>query len=396
MTIPDTYRNSIGAKVGAAALSLAGIVGAMVPAQRASADLIAQSAPHANGAYESLWLSDVKVANPGKDGVTMTITGTPRGQEYSPTDASITRVITPYSTLLLEDIYSSLHGAGATGVDRLLITFKDADGQPVANLPVSHRVYNYGGPGKEFGATMPTFDPATGYFPAGTLLGGFVGKSGERTGVLVNTGKDGATIEWEYATSGGLDSTKKTITYGKDGLYQHNGGLDEIIGFVPSPDGPLKARILSGSARIMTTLNNNTTNDPSAQELNPWPDAAASAYDVTVKIYVADNGVPRVFSTTQPSEAVIRRVWQVNNLDSMVGNFAFGCDPDVAGPQIDTLQEVVMNYGGLTAAEQQEFSGDRIGFAPFANDSDNDGLPCDEDEPDHQFVYRISLDLAKR
>jgi len=104
MSFLDTYRTSIGAKVGAAALSLAGLVGAGA----ARADLIAQSAPHANGAYESLWLSDVKVANPGKDGVTMTITGTPRGQEYSPTDASITRVITPNTTLLLEDIYSSL------------------------------------------------------------------------------------------------------------------------------------------------------------------------------------------------------------------------------------------------------------------------------------------------
>jgi hypothetical protein len=265
----------------------------------------------------------------------------------------------------------------------------------VANLPISHRVYNYGGPGKEFGATMPTFDPATGYFPAGTLLGGFVGKSGERTGVLVNTGKDGATIEWTYATSGGLDSTKKTLTYGKDGLYQHNGGLDEILGFAPSPDGPITARILSGSARIMTTLNNNTTNDPSAQELTPWPEAAASAYDISVKIYVMDNGTPRVFSTTSPSETIVRRVWQVNNLNAIIGEHVYACT-DPAGAAVDTLPEVITNYSGLTAAEQQEFSGDRIRFAPFGNDSDNDNLPCDEDEPDHQFVYRLELNVAKR
>ncbi|HIH24482.1 TPA: hypothetical protein HA251_05595 [Candidatus Woesearchaeota archaeon] len=388
MAFLDMYRT---AKRGLATLSLVGVLGAALPAR---ADLIAHSAPRANGAYEALWVSDVKVANPDKAGVTMTITGTPRGQEYSPTDASITRVITPNTTLLLEDIYASLHGAGATGVDRLLITFKDGSGNPVANLPVSHRVYNFGGPGKEFGTTMPTFDPATGYFPAGTLLGGFVGKSGERTGILVNTGKDGATIEWEYATSGGLDNTKKTLTYGKDGLYQHNGGLDEILGFPSAPDGPIKARIIAGSARILTTLNNNTTNDPSAQELTPWPETT-SAYDITVQIYVMDNGTPRVFSTTQPSEAVVKRVWQVHNLDALVGEHVYACT-DPAGAAVDTLPEVITNYNGLTAAEQQEFSGDRIRLEPFVNDSDNNGLPCDEAEPDHQFVYRLEFNLAKR
>lgn len=387
MTVLDACRNSIGATV----VSLASIVGA----EQAAADLIAQSAPHANGAQESLWLSDVKVANPGKEGVTITITGTPRGQEYSPTDAAITRLLTPNTTLLLEDIYSSLHGAGSAGVDRLLIAFKGTHGQPVPHLPVSHRVYNYGGPGREFGATMPTFDPATGYFPAGTLLGGFVGKSGERTGILVNTGKDGATIEWEYATSGGLDSTKKTIRYGKDGLYQHNGGLDEILGFAPSPDGPIKARIISGSARITTTLNNNTTNDPSVQELTPWPEAAASGYDTSVRIYVMDNGTPRVFSVTHPRDEIVRGVWQVSNLDALVGEHVYACT-DPAGVAVDTLPEVIKNYNGLTPEQQQEFAGDANAFSLFANDSNNNELPCDETEPDNRFVYRLELNVAKR
>lgn len=392
MSFLDMYRRSIGLKVGAAALSLAGLVGAA----RSSADVVAYSAPHASGAYGSLWLSDLKVANPGKDAITMTITGTPRGQAYSPTDASITRVLQPNGTQLLEDIYTSLHGAGSSGVDRLLIAFRDANGDTVPNLPVMHRVYNSGGPGVEFGANMPTFDAATGYHPAGSLLGGFVAKSGERTGVLVCTGPEGATIEWTYKTPVGMDVTKKTLTYGNDGLYQHNGGLDEILGFAPQPDGPITARITSGSARVLTTLNNNNTNDPTAQELTPWPDAAESGYDIAVKIYVMDNGTPRVFSTTSPSEAIIRSVWQRTNLDTLLGNNVYACNV-VADPVVNTLPEVIANYNTrLSAAEQQEFSSDRIRLEPFVNDSDNNGLPCDEAEPDHQFVYRLELNLAKR
>jgi hypothetical protein len=55
---------------------------------------------------------------------------------------------------------------------------------------------------------------------------------------------------------------------------------------------------------------------------------------------------------------------------------------------------VIHNYNLALDPEQQVmFSGDRNGFRPFANDSDNDGLPCDEDEPDMQFVYRLELHL---
>jgi len=64
---------------------------------------------------------------------------------------------------------------------------------------------------------------------------------------------------------------------------------------------------------------------------------------------------------------------------------------DLPGGAVNSLDEIATNYNGLTPGEQQEFSGDRGGFAPFVNDSDGDGSVCDEDEPDHQFTYRLEL-----
>lgn len=343
---------------------------------------------------DSLWVTDLKVAAPTKSPVTMNVQGTPRGQPYNAADPSITQVIAPGTSILLQDIYTLLHGAGSSGVDRLLVTFKDLNGNAVANLPLSHRVYNLAGEGKEFGATMPTFDPANGYFDTGTLLGGFVGKAAERMGVLVNTPLGGATIEWTYTNSAGMNKTVKSMTYGEDGLYQTS--LTDIIGFDPEPDGVITGRITAGKARVLTTLSNNATNDPSSQELTPWPEPT-SDYDITLRIYVNDNGASRLFSTTHPSEEIVKRVWQINNIASMVGNYGFVCDANPAGPQVDTLPEVIKNYGTLlTPDQQQEFSGNRNGFIPFGNDSDADGLPCDADEPDHQNVWLIELDVLKR
>lgn len=393
MSILRGIRGSLPKDIDAAVLGAGLTLLSAAYAPEARTDLIVESVAHAPGQHGSLWVSDLSVANPTKKTITMTAQGTPRGQTYSPADPAFTWTIPAGISTLIEDIYARIHGEGVDGVDRLRIVFRDQSGQITTNLPVRSRVYNFAGLGNEFGARVDVFDPAIGYYPAGTLLGGFVGKPGERTNLLINTAEGGAQIEWTYTNSAGMNRTVVTRDYGSDALFQVP--LEDILGFVGEPNGVLTAGIKTGRARILSTLNNNATNDPTAASLEPWPNQSTE-YETTIRIYVNESGVPRVFATTHPSETVIKRVWQVNNLDSMVGSYAFGCDPDLAGPQVDTLQEVIANYNGLTPDEQQEFSGNGNGFMPFANDSDNDGRPCDEDEPDHHFVYRVELSLAKR
>lgn len=101
----------------------------------------------------------------------------------------------------------------------------------------------------------------------------------------------------------------------------------------------------------------------------------------TVKIYVAENGVPRVFAETHPSDEIIKSIWQISDINTQIGFQVYEiCD--LPGGPINSLKEIQAQYNGLTVAQQEEFSSDRDAYAPYA-----DG--CDDTDPDNQITYRI-------
>lgn len=91
---------------------------------------------------------------------------------------------------------------------------------------------------------------------------------------------------------------------------------------------------------------------------------AVPSYEVTATIRVRDNG--QTFEqTTHPAMTTVQKLLNVNNPDALVGSHGFDCTP-APDPVVNSIPELLANYEKLTSAEQQEFSGDRAGFAPFA------------------------------
>jgi len=254
-------------------LAAATTVGGALAARTARADEIVPIVAHLTGLNESVWRSDVGVYNPFSYQVTVDFYATPRGESADP-DASpvLTRVLDPHTTLDLEDVYAQIHGS-ASGADRLRLQFHDADGNLVANLPVSASTYNQAGPGEEFGLREVVFDPATGYEAAGTTLVAQLSKDGYRDGIIINTGDDGATIQYTYRNAAGGNETTVTKTYGPDMTYQHTDNAQGLLGFAPEANGSLEALITDGSARVALTHNNNQTNDPAWDQMSVKPSA---------------------------------------------------------------------------------------------------------------------------
>jgi len=362
-------------------------------ARPVGAAIIIPSAPHAEGAYGSLWVEDIKIANPTPHEVIVTIYGTPAGSLHQiPVDRGIREIVAPNSVWLVEDVYREIHGDGLFGVDQLNIYFTDRAYMPVSNLPVQARVYNRSSPGEEFGMDMPVFDTAKSYYSAGTTIGAITGKAGERTSILVTAGGEGASLELRYTPVGGGESVTKPF-YARPGTLSQD-SLAAIFGSEPEPNSYLTARFISGWARVLLTATNNSTNDPTCVEMTPWSDG--SPYEITVQIYVTNNGTERLFGITHPSEGVIKRIWQVKDLSQFVNvPRQYACEMVPDSP-VNSLPEIIRNYNGSSAGDQQEFCGDRIRLEPYVNDSDNNGLSCDSGEPDHQFVNLLTLYIRRK
>jgi hypothetical protein len=254
---------------------------ALVGTSPVSADVIVPIVAHLNGAQKSVWRSDVKLYNSTDKPVTVSITATPRGQLARTSDGITSRTVAAGQLLVLEDVESILHGEG-TWADRLRLHFTDADGAPVGNLLVRATVYEEAAPGNEFGTCVQTFDPdadptqapTDGYSPLGTILGTVLGKANERDGIIVSTGPNGATVKWIYKNSARTSTTAGIVTYGADMTFQYTGGVAELLGFTPDPNGTLSATVAIGSARVAVTHNNNTTNCPNWDQMTPIPRSA--------------------------------------------------------------------------------------------------------------------------
>jgi surface protein len=117
------------------------------------------------------------------------------------------------------------------------------------------------------------------------------------------------------------------------------------------------------------------------------------SWDVSLQINVIDNG-QGFQQVTQPDDEVVKTVWQINDLAELEGSHVFDRCNAFPGGDVDTIEEINNNYlAQLNVEQQQDFSGDREGFAPFVNDSDGDGSTCNSEETDLQRVTRYQLNV---
>jgi hypothetical protein len=328
------------------------------------------------------------VSGDGVQGVLYAVPRSTKGTEnpgFDPaTSAGIPVSIPPGATLTVVDAYQQI--IGAEGAGALWFVPDAGSAEPLWRS----RMFNQEGDAQN-GMTMTPVNPETAYHGPGTVLRDVLSPATDRDSVMLVSGPDGVAGTWVYSNGAGGNPVEIPDTLGGNKTKQYTGGVRQLLGFEPEAGGQLDFVIEDGSATALISRTNNVSNDSALNEFAAYE--APSAYDISVKIYVSELGVPRVFAETSPSEDIIRRVWNVNNLDALIGDGVYACS-EPGGSAVSSLQEVIHNYNLALDPEQQVmFSGDRNGFRPFANDSDNDGLPCDEDEPDMQFVYRLELHL---
>ncbi len=177
------------------------------------------------------------------------------------------------------------------------------------------------------------------------------------------------------------------VTVGKVGTI-FNGGLPagstDIL--IPQASDQSKA----GGLLLYT---NPTSGDTRLRPMQNF--TAIQQYDISVWIQVVDHG-QGYEQTTTPSAEIVKKIWQVNNLDALAGTTTYVCTTPCPGV-VCSLDQIAENYNTmLTPAEQQEFSGDAMGFAPFVNDSNNDGSVCDPTETDQDYLNMIRLTITPR
>ncbi len=300
-----------------------GLAISLAAAFTSQGSVIVPTVAHANGAYGSVWRTDISVYNPNSDGINIRIIGTPRGQEGSSSDPGIDRMILPGETQLLEDAYSLLHGT-AEGVDRWTI-FVSSRLVPGATEPtIQARTYNSLGERAEFGAVVPTFNPVDGYFGKDRTFVAFLSKAGTRDTPIFSTppvGLQGATTDYgaiisaQVRTAAGHVVSQVQYTIGPDGTYQLAPDMPELLGGEPKPDGGLlEITVLKGALRAILSSNNNATSDPS---IAPFTEVQNRALLT-----------PQILGLDLQNDGVIDiSVHHTTGLDGFSQTIVAGCDP---------------------------------------------------------------------
>jgi hypothetical protein len=112
--------------------------------------------------------------------------------------------------------------------------------------------------------------------------------------------------------------------------------------------------------------------------------AVVPHYDIRAEIYVHDHG-QTFMQVTNPTAAVMQKLLNVDNLsfyDNKLVSYACDAQPD---PVVNSLPELIANYNAkLTIEEKQNFSGDEVGFRPFAAN------PCNDAALQNVYLVRIT------
>jgi hypothetical protein len=204
---------------------------------------------HLNGAGGSVFRSDLKLYNPTSNIMTGRLVFTPRGQSEAQQDTSISYNLPPFGVTFFEDVYSAAFPNGG-GAARLSVV---PDG---ATMPiVDSSTYTALPDGGELAQSPSVLTPTS--FRSGVQVAA-LGKSSERTNVLVMTGSQDVTIYWKYRDATGVQRAAPAKTYAHDGTFQF--AASDLLGLSPSPNGSLEANVVIGTARIALSPVNNVSN----------------------------------------------------------------------------------------------------------------------------------------
>lgn len=215
---------------------------------------------HLSGVGGSVFRSDLKLYNPTSSVMTGKLTFTPRGQSQSPQDPSVSFNIPAMGVSFYPDVYLSAFPGGA-GAARLVIA-PDSSSLPI----VDSSTYTALPDGGELAQSPTVLLPTS--FRSGVNVA-VIGKSGERTNVLVMTGSQDATIYWKYRDQNGTVLGTSAKSYSHDATYQF--AVSDLFGATPVANGSIEATIQSGSAWLALSPVNNVSNQGRWLDFQPVP-----------------------------------------------------------------------------------------------------------------------------
>jgi hypothetical protein len=219
---------------------------------------------HLAGSGGSEFRSDLKLSNTTGSILTGRLLFTARGQSPSAGDPSVPFSVPAHGVTFFEDVY--LTGfPGGSGAARVVVL---PDNSAAGALIVDTSTYTATPGGGELGQNPTVFTEAA-YSGAGTELLGILGKSVERTNVLVMAGPAETTIRFQYRDAAGTVVKSVTRTFPHDSTSQFS--APDLLGLTPAANGSLEAQIQSGSARVALSPVNNVTNQGRWVDFKPMP-----------------------------------------------------------------------------------------------------------------------------
>ncbi len=233
--------------------------------RQALADELAPlSAASVHGAFKSEWHDRQMLRNTTTQALSGRIYLTERGEAFNAErDPYYAYTIPAATTLVVEDLYALLRpGAEGAGTLRLIPDRGQAAPLWRANL--------YGkADEEEFGTLVTPFDPAVEpYHGVGTTLSTILSGSGYRDNPHLASGPDGLTGTWVYTNGATGNRVERAEAVAPNTTKQYTGGVTQLLGFEPEPEGQLDLVITAGSGRAWLSRMNNASNDPAYDEFS--------------------------------------------------------------------------------------------------------------------------------
>jgi hypothetical protein len=215
---------------------------------------------HLSGVGGSAFRSDLKLYNPTSSVMTGKLIFTPRGQSQSTQDPSVPFHIPSMGVSFYPDVYLSAFPGGA-GAARLVIQ-PDSLSLPIVDSSTYTALPDTGELAQSPTILLPTS------FRAGVEVA-VLGKSGERTNILVMTGSQDAVIYWKYRDQNGTVLGTSAKSYSHDATYQF--AVSDLFGLTPVANGSIEATIQSGTAWLALSPVNNVSNQGRWLDFQPVP-----------------------------------------------------------------------------------------------------------------------------
>jgi len=349
-------------------------------ARAEAADIVNLGAARVAGAQGSDWHDRQLVMDKG-EGSSFTVYVTPRGQAFSMSDPSLSMVLTPGETRVINDLYEQLLGEGAGS-----IRIQPDQG---SEAPVWRSVvFNQDG-AAEFGMTSKPFSEENDGYHSNTTLAAMLSPAGFRDNIDLVTGDAGVTGQWVYTNSAGGNQQTIDKTYNANTTEQF--AARALLGFEPEPGSRLEFEITDGSARMYLSRNHNESNDPSRDEFEAVtapvnPADAAIAY---VNHWLPRNDSGFYLNNTEIRAMINGGMGTQSYARDMAEIFFDHTSPQLPG-DVDMLEQVLRDYADGSTSNDELYHG----FDPFQWTS-NAGCRT-YDEPDGAWGTDFNMDAEGR